>query len=144
MTDRPEKNETFPDIPDEMIADLKIIYGSDPDIPSTVDDTIIADARGYLIRKKSRFRPFRWCVPLAAAAGLVIVILSVHDDGESPKRNSVKSMASADRHITVIDAFEVARAIQARKPLRDEWDVNHDGSIDTRDVDVLMTAAVRL
>jgi len=144
MTEKLENTEPFAEIPEELKADIKTLFNTRSDIPQTVDDAIIADARRYLVQEQRRFGILKWGAPLAAAAGLIVILLTVYTGRETTIPDSAKSLAATHRHITILDAFSVARAIQAGEPVREEWDVNHDGTVDQGDVNGLITLAVRL
>jgi hypothetical protein len=56
------------------------------------------------------------------------------------------AQADIDRNgtVNILDAFTLARHIEAERPHRASWDVNADGLIDRRDVDTVAFTAVRL
>ena len=46
--------------------------------------------------------------------------------------------------VDILDAFRLARSIEARGPVDRKWDLNGDGRVDQADVDLVACAAVRL
>ena len=143
MTEKTENHESFEDIPGELIANLKTLFDTDSMVPGSIDDAIIAEADRYLVRRR-RFKALRWMAPVAAAASMTIIILSLLSDKDTAIRNDPKTSIPTIENITILDAFRVARIIRAGECGKKEWDANHDGTIDQADVHELVTAAVRL
>jgi hypothetical protein len=46
--------------------------------------------------------------------------------------------------VTILDAFRLARQVEAHGPVDKRWDLNGDGRVDQADVDLVACAAVRL
>jgi hypothetical protein len=46
--------------------------------------------------------------------------------------------------VNILDAFALARHVDAQRPSEAKWDLNADGLVDRRDVDTVALAAVRL
>ena len=46
--------------------------------------------------------------------------------------------------VDILDAFRLARSIEARGEADPQWDLNSDGRVDKDDVDLVASAAVRL
>jgi hypothetical protein len=57
-----------------------------------------------------------------------------------------QEQADIDRNgkVDILDAFTLARHLEADRPTDAMWDFNGDGLIDRRDVDMVALAAVRL
>jgi hypothetical protein len=143
MTDKIENHESSADIPGELIANIKTLFDTDSTIPGAIDDAIIAEADRYLVRRR-RFRALKWMVPVAAAASLTVVLLSLFSEKDTAIRGDAISLALTTEDITILDAFRVARIIRTGERGKEEWDVNHDGTVDQADVNELIAAAVRL
>ena len=65
---------------------------------------------------------------------------------QSPQLSQAAKETDIDGNgrVDILDAFTLARHIEARQPAEAMWDFNGDGLIDRRDVDTVALAAVRL
>jgi hypothetical protein len=118
------------EIPPQLRADLRALYGTPPAVPPEIDARLVAMARQRLTARR---RPWLlWTSGAAAAAGLLLAAwLALHPAGYQ-------------RRGDILDAFYLARQIQAGSPVDRQWDINGDGRIDRRDVDALAASAVDL
>ncbi|MBS0196604.1 MAG: hypothetical protein JSR77_07590 [Planctomycetes bacterium] len=126
-----------PHIPPELARNLQGLYPETE--PSQIAEArLFAAARSALARRRRRRVLWRLS-PLAAAAavGLAVLILP-HRATPSTALN-----LSTGHRIDIRDAFILARAIESNAPPAN-GDLNHDGRVDGRDVDLLAAAAVRL
>ena len=123
---------------------------------SGLDEVVLAAAARSFARRRSMLLVIRTGTGLAAAAA---VTLAVWGGWAAFRRGSASlplpaGLASSTRsfdqprHVTIIDAFMLARLLENRKPgdppLPSTWDVNHDGRIDQQDIDLLAQKAVKL
>jgi hypothetical protein len=46
--------------------------------------------------------------------------------------------------VDILDAFKLAKSIESTEPIEKEWDINGDGLVNSSDVDLVASAAVRL
>ncbi len=89
------------------------------------------------------FRATKWkrlaviATPLAAAAAIAL-ILTLNRPPTDP------ADLDRDGRITILDAFALARALDAGADITPGWDRNADGRTDTLDADAIALAAVSL
>lgn len=81
----------------------------------------------------------RW---LGAAAA--VVLLLVLSPRFSKSERALAGDVDRNGRVDILDAFAVARALEARTALAGAWDVNGDGAIDERDVALILSRAVSL
>src|SRR5437764_581978 len=118
-----------------LSVDLAGLYGNRPQVPATMDAAIAAEARRRSGRIHRMRVLLRWGGGVAAAAAVLLVALRlVPGPGAS----------GPGAHVTILDAFSLARQIKAGGTIDKRWDVNGDGTIDGRDVDALAARAVEL
>jgi anti-sigma-K factor RskA len=154
-----EKNEYFDEdldfrVPSKLSADLNALFKPKEGVPPEVDRAVMNRANKHfaaLQSDKGRRLRVHWIWRIAAAAAVVIFAFSLDLTKQSrPAKNSLStSKAQAvdiDRNgrVDILDAFKLARHIEANSPAEKSWDVNGDGSIDRSDVDIVAHAAVRL
>jgi len=136
--------------------DLGALFAPDRPIPACVDRAVAEAARRHFPQRQRRLWKLRWTVPATAAAAILIGVslwwLKAGPAGRtaSESRAQVVAVSSAQADIDangrvdILDAFTLARRIEAQQPLDRVWDFNGDGLIDRRDVDTVALAAVRL
>jgi len=164
-------NDTPEQLPRELAEDLAALDGRPVDVPPEVDEAVLAMARQRLAPKRRWRLAFGAAGAAAAAALLVAVVLwqprAEHSLADKSKpaavamENSFAPLASAQTPATeptltdrkdidqngrldILDAFALARHLQAGQQTRQEWDFNGDGRVNTDDVDALARAAVRV
>ncbi|MHC4082073.1 MAG: dockerin type I domain-containing protein [Planctomycetota bacterium] len=142
-----------PDQLPDLARDLARLSDPHIEVPSAVDDAVMAAARTALARRRRGGHPaFRWGAWTAAAAGLVLAVwvgsvltTSQHAAREMASMSAPMVAGDLDRsgEVTILDAFALARQIEAgESPFA--GDINSDGHIDRADVDALAMLAVRL
>ena len=109
-----------------------------PVVPRSVDDAIARAARARLGRRP--WFPFgprllRWLPPAAAAALLVWLAFG---------HRAIPGDLDGNGRIDILDAFALARRIEAGEGMDRALDVTGEGIVDRRDVDALAARAVRL
>ena len=108
------------------------------DVPAEVDE-FMADAARMAARRLGRRRVGRvaaWIAPIAAAAAAALWLMA---------RPTVRPEdVNADGRVDILDAFALARRLQASAGAQARWDFNHDGVVDAADVDWLARAVVSL
>jgi hypothetical protein len=118
-----------------LITDLAGLYGYRPKIPPATDAAIAAEARRRSGRIHRMRLLLRWGGGIAAAAAVLLIALRLVPGPSVPAPTA---------HVTILDAFSLARQIKAGGKIDRRWDVNGDGTIDRRDVDALAARAVEL
>ena len=158
MTDakRHFDREPAPGVSPRFAEDLGELFASQEAIPDSVDRAIAEAARRHLRRSPRKLWWIRWSVPATAAAAILVGIsLWWFPGGAGPRMahemapqvaSETPSQADIDRNgkVDILDAFVLARHIEAKRPVEQTWDLNGDGLVDRRDVDAAAQAAVRL
>jgi hypothetical protein len=140
----------------ELEKELKKLFIASDSVPPEVDRKIAAMADKHFARRKAggRVVALRWAGRAAAAAAVVFITVLVYFQFESGatlrKTTSNKEISVARESggsgvkVTILDAFALARNIDAGKKIDKTWDWNDDGVVDRKDVDAVAFAAVRL
>ncbi len=154
MNHRNEQPKINPEPPPsaKLAEDLSALYTTRTHVPREVDESVMRMARERLARRGERAPAWRWAIAGAAACCLLVALLMVHTAGR-PALHAARAPATAapsredldgNGRVDILDAFALARRLEAAEPLRAEWDVNGDGSVDGADVDRIALAAVSL
>jgi hypothetical protein len=92
-----------------------------------------------------------WGAGLAAAAAVVLAlrVFVAHPTASRQAMTPPRQVARLgdvdhDGRVNILDAYIVARKIARHEPLDLAWDVNGDGVVDQRDVDLIAHMAVRV
>jgi hypothetical protein len=116
-------------------------------VPAELDEAILEDAkRSFASRRRKWTLIQRIGVGLAAAAVLAIAVRIFLPSANSPQRPQLAQVADInhDGKVNILDAFVVARHISRHDPLEKAWDINGDGVVDQKDVDLIATLAVHV
>lgn len=109
---------------------------------------VLAAVKPELARRRARPRLVRRWAPLAAAAAVVAALAAWRWLATRPDEHaSPFAAADVDRNgtVDVLDAFAIARGLErGGAELPSEWDVDRDGRVDARDVEIAMDEAVRV
>ena len=136
--------------PPGLRVGLTSIYGSMPAIGRSMDERILNAVRQESIRRNRMRWVIRYAIgSVAAAAAVILIAIKMTHHDQPTINNSTASVATTedvnhDGKLDILDAFLMARKVAANEPLTKEWDFNHDGTVDTKDVDVVALAAVKL
>lgn len=135
---------------ERLRAGLMRLQPPRPRVPREVDEAILADARrSFVIRRRRWMLVQRIGAGLAAAAVLAIAIRVFHPTPVAPSaatpRPQVARVGDVNRdgRVDILDAYVVARHIARHEPLDPAWDVNGDGVVDQKDVDLIAHMAVQ-
>jgi hypothetical protein len=146
-------------LPDALAADLRTIYAPRTDVPREIDAAVLREARAGFARRR-RFRLALRAATVTAAAAAVILAFAIpmlmksapQHVGPAPITTDTKMLMVAppsqredvdhDGKVDILDAFVVAKLIEARGQLDRTYDINGDGRIDGADVDRIAMAAV--
>jgi hypothetical protein len=120
-------------------------------VPAELDDAILAQAkRSYRVRVRRWAMVQRIGLGLAAAAVLAIGFrVFISRDPLPPaafQRPQLAQLADVnhDGRVDILDAYSVARHIARHESLDAAWDVNGDGVVDQKDVDIIANLAVHV
>ncbi len=154
MTERKEHFDEDLDlkISPEFSADLRTLFKPQLSVPPEVDRAVIDKSHQHFIPKHWRHRIFQhvslWRI--AAAAAVIIFAFSLNlTQKPGPTINSsfiVEAQAvDIDRNgrVDILDAFKLARHIESANAEK-KWDINGDGFVNRKDVDLVASAAVSL
>jgi len=152
----------------KLSEDLNTLFEPQFSVPPELDRAIMDQANRCLVQRHWRHRVFRhisiWRI--AAAAAVIILAFSLNlTQKPGPTTTSsfiVEAQAvDIDRNgrVDILDAFKLARHIESAdrsktnlspvsstgQALRKQgWDINGDGVVNRKDVDLVALAAVRL
>jgi len=136
--------------PPRLRTGLMSVFGSAPAIGPNLDEQILNAVRQDSIRRNRMRWVIRYAIGSVAAAAAVILIVIKTTHHDQPAVNHLTAAVATsedvnhDGKLDILDAFLVARKVAAHEPLTKEWDFNHDGIVDSKDVDVVAFAAVKL
>ena len=137
------------DLPD-LARDLAALSSRNIEVPTDIDDVVMAAARSALSeRRRVTIAARRWVQWTAAAAGLALVVWLGSVRLRQPVVQTTAQLASTpgdlDRsgRVDILDAFSLARRLDS-DIAPTTGDFNGDGRIDRADVDAIAMAAVRL
>jgi hypothetical protein len=119
-------------------------------VPPELDEVILSGAKNAFNSRRRKWMIIqRIGAGLAAAAVLAIAVHiflpSPHSTGpiERPQLAQVADI-NHDGRVDILDAYVVARHIAQHDSLDKAWDINGDGIVDQKDVDLIATLAVHV
>ncbi len=136
-----------PQAPEKLVTTLKELPARRVFVPPSIDDAVLSVARRRLARRESRgFRmPGSWIVwPAMAVTCLVLIGLLYIGAPHGAKPGFVPEDVNRDGQVDILDAFQLARELQAGRKPAAGLDLNRDGVVDRRDAEVLAAHAVKL
>lgn len=152
-----EKKEHFDEdldlrISPKLSEDLNTLFKPQFSVPPELDRAIIDKAHQHFIPKHWRHRIFHhisiWRI--AAAAAVIIFAFSLNltqKPGPSTSRSVLVGAQAVDidrnGRVDILDAFKLARHIESADAEK-KWDINGDGFVNRKDVDLVASAAVSL
>ena len=141
----------------EFSADLSALFEPKHPVPPVVDRAVSDRIHRHFNGGKPleiKHRRFRWAALWKVAAAAAVVILAFSLDltkKPEPAANRRPVLAGIqptdidlNGRVDILDAFTLARQIEAAGRIEPEWDMNGDGLVDRSDVDTVALAAVRL
>ncbi len=163
MKDNMEFDEIGQELPDAVKAALRKRFGPVPDVPSSIDQSILADARRHFQQhgpaalrptKRRRVSVWKWtAIGSTVAAACVFffamtprqpnqaVNIAATSDAPVPDEEHTSDVDRNGR-VDILDAFAMAR--QLRNGGAEARDFNHDGRFDELDIDLVAREAVKL
>ena len=141
-----------PELPPRLREALVRLHDPGIAVPAMMDDAILTQARRTFHQRRQRWTAARWAASVAAAAAIIAVALRVftyqgNGNGQTgTPRPQLAQLADInhDGRVDIVDAYVVARKIARHEPLDPTWDVNGDGVIDEKDVDLIAHLAVQV
>jgi hypothetical protein len=134
--------------PPGFIAALKGLPQEPLFIPPTVDEAVLRAARERLASpERTRFMWFNWRPWLAAATAAVLLLLVIWLPSAKSTRTpglEISGDLNHDGRLDILDAFSLARTLQAGGVDDGHLDLNGDGRVDAADVASLAARAVKL
>jgi hypothetical protein len=137
--------------------DMKGLFAARESVPGEVDRAVM-DAAGRRFAGRKRRMVLRWAGSVAAAAAVLVFafVLTQSRIGREPEFSAMRVYSFAEKsgglegdidmngEVNILDAFKLAKGIEAGTEGDLRWDINGDGMVDRRDVDSVAYAAVRL
>jgi len=149
MKDQPEHQDDAaaqePIAPARLVAALGALHGSKIPVPTRVDEAVLAQARSHLDGVAAPpMVPFPGWLAAAAAilAGLGLTFLLSNTGPKVPA--FAREDVDRNGRVDMLDAFALARKLQAGTVSDRMFDLNGDGVIDQRDIDSIAAHAVRV
>ncbi len=132
--------------------DLRTLFKPQLSVPPEVDRAVIDKSHQHFIPKHWSHRIFQhvslWRI--AAAAAVIIFAFSLNLTQKPGPTTSPSNLVEAqavdiDRNgrVDILDAFKLARHIESADAEK-KWDINGDGFVNRKDVDLVASAAVSL
>ena len=145
------KRDEF-EAPKKLAEDLRSLYRGRVGAPPEVDRAIIDMCHRRLTRRRRPVLVLRWAAAGAAAAALLVGISIMLRERRplasraAPALHRVATLEDVDRNgrVDILDAFALARQLEAGSGRQPNWDINGDGIVDARDVDAIAMKAVAL
>lgn len=128
--------------PQGLIDDVRALYGTRVAVPPQVDEAVLARAQRRFARRRMVARAVRWGVAGVAAAAVLLVAVTMWPGLRSVPAG--REDIDGNGRVDILDAFTLARSIEAPDGVKKEWDLNGDGVVDRTDVDTVALAAVSL
>ncbi|MBW7990348.1 MAG: hypothetical protein FVQ84_10090 [Planctomycetes bacterium] len=133
--------------------DLNILFKPQFSIPPEVERAVMDRAYQHFTQKHWSHRILRhisiWRI--AAAAAVIILAFSLNLTQKPGPTTSQSLLGEAravdiDRNgrVDILDAFKLARYVESAERTETKWDINGDGLVNSNDVDMVASAAVRL
>lgn len=137
----------------KLSEDLNTLFKPQFSVPPELDRAIMDQANRRLVQRHWRHRIFHhisiWRI--AAAAAVIIFAFSLNltqKPGPSTSRSVLVGAQAVDidrnGRVDILDAFKLARHIESANRTDKKWDINEDGVVNGKDVDLVASAAVSL
>ena len=138
--------EQEPGAPAKLVEALRGLQDAKVSVPMEVDEAVLAAARSHLQKTApARVIPFpRWLAAAAAAVVAAVGLLFLLSKPGRPAPAVAREDVDRNGRVDMLDAFALARKLQAGANVDLMLDLNGDGRIDQRDVDSIAAHAVKL
>ena len=163
MKDNMEFDEIGQELPNAVEAALRVRFGPVPEVPFSIDQSILADARRHFEQhgpaalrptKRRSVSVWQWTAigsTVAAACVLFFALMprqpnqavNIVATSDTPASGEeLTSDVDKNGRVDILDAFAMAR--EMRDGLSGFRDINHDGRFDQLDIDMVAREAVKL
>jgi hypothetical protein len=142
----PERENLDFEAPDRLVRGLQGLQNKPVFVPRTIDEAILRSARQEF--SKATRKKWRWPI-LIPSFGLAVAILLMialwhHNEGRTSKGQFAREDINHDGQVDILDAFALARQVNERASVPSPADLNGDGVVDDRDVELITAHAVSL
>jgi len=133
--------------------DINILFKPQFSIPPEIDRAVMDKVRQQFARKNWSHHILRYINiwRIAAAAAVIIFAFSLNltqKPGPSTSQSLLAEARAVDidenGRVDILDAFKLARYVESAERTKKKWDINGDGLVNSNDVDLVASAAVRL
>ena len=130
--------------PPRLVDALKKIPREEIFVPPHIDRAIAAAARRRLEKSGGSPGVFRrWVLWPALAAACVLIVMVVHWNKPVKLSHTSQGIFSLKR-VDILDAFALARQLRDGRATTPSQDLNGDGVVDQKDVEIIARRAVSL
>jgi hypothetical protein len=130
--------------PARLIAALRQLPSEKIFVPRTTDEAILRAARAHLSPARKSYVVWLRFAPWATAAAVGIFLLFLTINSPQPSPGFVREDINHDRTVDILDAFALAKSLEAGASSGTGIDLNGDGKVDQQDVEALAAQAVSL
>jgi hypothetical protein len=137
-----------PQAPEKLVAALEELPARRVFVPPAIDAAVLLAARRHLARPRQSgsgalLAWLKWPVWAAACLAIIcLVYVFMKPDGAASI--IARQDINHDGRVDILDAFQIARELQSGRKVAVGLDLNGDGVVDQRDVEVIAAQAVRL
>ena len=149
----PQEQRFEEQLPPRLVEELSRLHATEVRVPAALDRAILRQARQSFARRRRWWLAARWVgAAVASAAAIALAFGTFIRPGKTSSplaiqpRPQIAQLADIDRdgRIDMLDAYLVGRKIARHEPLDPAWDINGDGVVDQKDVDLIAHLAVQV
>ena len=137
-----------PQAPAKLVAALEELLARRVFVPPTIDAAVLLAAHRHLAKpRRPGFGALRawlnwpvWATACLAVAALIYLLMK--PTGVTP--TIARADINHDGRVDILDAFQLARELQSGRKPAAGLDLNGDGMVDQRDVEIIAAQAVKL
>ena len=134
-----------PQAPAKLVAALKEPLSRRVFVPPVVDEAVLGAARRQFARpQRPGSGPFRFWFLWPALVTACFILVGLLQFQFRPKPQFAREDLNHDGRVDILDAFQLARELQAGRKPAPGMDLNGDGVVDQRDVETIAVHAVSL
>lgn len=141
------EDDQFRDLPDGLVEDLGGLYRRPVAVPAERDRLILSGARAQMAKRRRLRLVMRLSGAAAAVAAVVALVLQTPTipDAEKQVRPAVAvNDVNRDGVVDIVDAYVLARRVEAAGVVQTQWDFDGDGVVDRKDADAIAADVVSL